>query len=253
MQFMNSVLPWTDAPVRENTGLGGYLRERLPVAYRKYLPEAITLFVDHEVSESAVSRFLEGMAEHLRAEMDRRMARQRRFVSLGLLSEDEVEAFLTGRTSAQPWALYFSTGGGLGTQKRGVGEANRARGVIPCSTMQNHGVAWEQADNGRVRIWLATARREGCDWDWESDIGHESGTRGVCPGAAVRAGISPDRGGRFVRCRESKRTSTGPHYADDLFVFGDRSGRNARGESRNCHGFASRETFRTECFVTAVG
>jgi hypothetical protein len=46
--------------------------------------------------------------------------------------------------------------------------------VIPCSTMQNHGVAWEQADDGRVRIWLATARREGCDWDWESDIGHES-------------------------------------------------------------------------------
>jgi hypothetical protein len=174
MQFMNSVLPWTDAPVRENAGLGGYLRERLPVAYLKYLPKSITLFVDHEVSEAAVAQFLEGIAEHLRSELARRMARQRRFVSLGLLSEDEVEAFLTQRTSAQPWALYFSNGGGLGTQKPGVGEANGARGVIPCSTMQNHGVAWEQADDGRVRIWLATARREGCDWDWESDIGHES-------------------------------------------------------------------------------
>jgi hypothetical protein len=174
MAFVNSILPWTDAPVRENANLVAHLSEHLPAAWLRYLPASITLFVDREVSETAVSQFLHGMAEHLRCELDRRITRQSRFVSLGLLTADEVEAFLTQRTAAQPWAIYFSKNGGLGRRKSGRGEADGSRGVIPCSTMQNHGVAWAQAEDGRLRIWLATARREGCDWDWESDIGHES-------------------------------------------------------------------------------
>lgn len=174
MEFVDSILPWTDAPVREDANLVAYLSERLPATFLRYLPKSITLFVDHEVSEAALTAFLHGMANHLQLELERRMARQKRFVDLGLLADEGVEAFLTQRTAAQPWAIYFSKDGGLGARKAGLGEADGSRGVIPCSTMQNHGVAWEQAEDGRVRIWLATARREGCDWDWESDIGHES-------------------------------------------------------------------------------
>ncbi len=174
MEFVDSSLPWTDATVRENTNLIAHLREHLPAAWLRYLPASITLFVDPEVSEIAVSQFLQNMAAHLRDELARRLARQKRFVELGLLAEREVDAFLTQRTAVQPWAIYFSKDGGLGLRKSALGDADGARGVIPCSTMQNHGVAWQEAEDGQVRIWLATARREGCDWDWESDIGHES-------------------------------------------------------------------------------
>lgn len=174
MEFVDSTLPWTGAPVRQNANLVAHLQEHLPAAWLRYLPASITLFVDPEVGQTAVSQFLQGMSEHLRDEMARRAARQKRFVELGLLAGDEVEAFLTERTAAQPWAIYFSKDGGLGLRASALGDPDGARGVIPCSTMQNHGVAWQQAEDGRIRIWLATARREGCDWDWESDIGHES-------------------------------------------------------------------------------
>lgn len=174
MEFVDSTLPWTNAPVRQSENLHAYLGEHLPSSSARYLPASITLFVDPEVSEDAVSRFLQGMTQYLRCELERRTTRQRRFVALGLLMEDEVESFLTDRTDAQPWAIYFSKDGGLGRPKTGSGEGNGPRGVIPCSSMQNHGVAWDRGKDGKVRTWLATSRREGLDWDWESDIGHES-------------------------------------------------------------------------------
>jgi hypothetical protein len=172
MNFVSSILPWTNSPVRQSENLRAYLGDHLPSSTARYLPASITLFVDLEVSEAAVSRFLGGMTEKLRSELERRISRQRRFVTLGLLTKDEVESFLTNRTDAQPWAIYFSRNGGLGHTKTGL--VDGSRGVIPCSTMQNHGVAWCRAQDGKVRTWLATSRREGQDWDWESDIGHES-------------------------------------------------------------------------------
>lgn len=181
MEFLDSTLPWTGAPVRRSDNLRAYLRDYLPSSSERYLPASMTLFVDPEVNEAAVSRFLQGMTDHLLHELERRMTRQRRFVRLGLLTENEVESFLTDRTDAQPWAIYFSKDGGLGIPRTGFAEAGGPRGVIPCSTMRNHGVAWERDQDGRVRIWLATSRKEGLDWDWESDIGHESAHSAFAP------------------------------------------------------------------------
>ena len=174
MDFVDSILPWTNARVRRSGNLRAYLGEHLPYSSARYLPASITLFVDPEVSEDAISRFLEGMAEYLRGELETRIARQGRFVTLGLLTEDEVESFLTERTDAQPWAIYFSKDGGLAGPMVGLAAEDGSRGVIPCSSMTNHGVAWQRAEDGKDRVWLATSRREGGEWDWESDIGHES-------------------------------------------------------------------------------
>ena len=173
MQFVDATLPWTNAPVRRSENLLSYLAKQLPPGTSRYLPGSITLFADPEVGESSVSNFLQGMVGHLRSELERRAARRRRFVTLGLLTEDELESFLTARTDLQPWALYFSSNGGLGGGQSNSAANSGSQGVIPCSSMQNHGVAWQQSESG-VRSWLATSRREGEDWDWESDIGHES-------------------------------------------------------------------------------
>lgn len=174
MQFVDSILPWTKAPVRQSEDLIPYLAEQLPPGCVRYLPASITLFVDPQVREIAVSGFLRGMADHLQIELERRSARRKRFVALGLLTDDELETFLTARTTVQPWAIYFSQEGGLGSPAANSDTGGDLHGVIPCSSMQNHGVAWQRGKDNTVRSWLATSRREGQDWNWESDIGHES-------------------------------------------------------------------------------
>lgn len=172
MEFVTSTLPWSGTPVWRSDGLRAYLGERL-VPSQKYLPASISLFVDQDVPEASVDQMLTGMTQHLEIEFARRAERKQRFVELGLITENELEAFLVERTHLQPWALYYSTNGGLGGAEDAVHEGD-ARGVIPCSSMRNHGVAWEQTEQGEVRTWLATSRRPNTAWDWESDIGHES-------------------------------------------------------------------------------
>ena len=174
MNFTNATLPWTGASVRKSDNLTAYLGEQLPSGWSRYLPSSISLFVDPQVSEFAVSQFLLEMAAELHDEIEERIVRQQRFVKLDLLSGKDVESFLTQRTGIQPWAIYYSVDGGLGAGERWFDEIDSPRGVVPCSSMQNHGVAWERAADGSVRTWLATSPRKGQDWDWESDIGHES-------------------------------------------------------------------------------
>lgn len=172
MEFVNSTLPWNGMPVRRNDSLPAYLAEHLGES-QKYLPASITLFADLEINEASLEQLLAGMTEHLRLELARRAERKQHIVELGLLSAGELESFLTERTQVQPWAIYYSARGGLGRGQSAHGEA-AARGVIPCSSMRNHGVAWEIANGGALRTWLATSPRENSPWDWESDIGHES-------------------------------------------------------------------------------
>jgi hypothetical protein len=173
MEFVNSTLPWSGLPVRRSDSLPVYLRHSLGKS-QKYLPASITLFVDLEVPHASVDELLSGTTEHLRLEFARRAKRKQRIIELGLLSERELEFFLTDRTGIQPWAIYYSAKGGLGLGQSASTNAD-PRGVIPCSSMRNHGVAWEiMEDVAEVRTWLATSPRENSPWDWESDIGHES-------------------------------------------------------------------------------
>ncbi len=174
MNFEKTTLPWTGSPVRKVENLQHYLGDHLPGGFAKYLPRSITLFLDPEVEDLAVCSFLQEMVAWLKDELNRRMLRRDIFVDLGLFSPSEIEAFLTERTHVQPWAIYYSRSGGLGLRAVNSEQDNGERGVIPCSSMQNHGVAWSRTNAGQFQVWLATARKPGADWDWESDIGHES-------------------------------------------------------------------------------
>jgi hypothetical protein len=175
MNVREASLPWTGAPVRVMDDLQNHLRRHLQEGHGAYLPRSITLFIDPEVAEKKVQEFLEQMVSWLAEELDIRLKRSRMFVQLGLFSAAEIDAFLTGRTGTQPWAIYYSAHGGLGFSDGDLKTAAGAdHGVIPCSSMRNHGVAWARSNHGATRVWLATARKEREGWDWDSDIGHES-------------------------------------------------------------------------------
>jgi hypothetical protein len=178
MKLEPTLLPWTGAPVQSIENLREYLIGGLPEGASEYLPRSITLFVDPGIEESEVESFVSEMTCALKCELQRRMGRRSNLVSLGLFTPVEIESFLTERTGVQPWAIYYSRFGGLGISNPGIssngGAEDRAHGVVPCSSMQNHGVAWSHDSAGRIHVWLATARKEGQGWDWDSDIGHES-------------------------------------------------------------------------------
>lgn len=177
-----SRLPWTNAPVRSTGELYPYLSKRLADQH-DYLPLSVTLFSDREIEESAIVSFLEELPCQLEREFRLRNTRRKRFVNLDLLSEKEIQEILTGHRHVEPWALYFSREGGLGvlSQKLEVYREDVSSGVVPCTSVPNHGVAWRKTSAEDCQIWLATARKEGQDWDWDSDIGHESAHSSFAP------------------------------------------------------------------------
>ncbi len=120
-----------------------------------------------------LEEFLRSMQDFLSLEFERRRKRVSAFVRHGFFQDSQIQAFLTERRNLQPWAIYYSRNGGLGVSGSYVPDLEARRGVVPCSSMANHGVAWRR-DESSAECWLATAPKQGGVWDLESDIGHES-------------------------------------------------------------------------------
>ncbi len=173
-------LPWNGAPV-DAFDLHTWLAGRLANASIRYLPRSITLFFQPEIPESSRMEFIDAMAAYLACEFDRRQRRAALFTDLHLFSAVELESFLTDRTAVQPWALFYSEHGGLAISSSNLSDIDSQSGVIPCSTMQNHGVAWRRSQSGELLVWLATAPKVASMWDWDSDIGHESAHAAFAP------------------------------------------------------------------------
>ena len=88
----------------------------------------------------------------------------------GLVTPDQLKKFSNNRARKEKWLIYENgNNGGLDLPA----QFEPAYGCIPCSSMRNHGVAWEVVVGSR-EVWLATARRVNEDWDPVSDFGHES-------------------------------------------------------------------------------
>ncbi len=180
MVFEEGNLPWSGAPIKIIRNLSDFFCNSVIGQDWQYLPKSTTLFIAPEIEESCVSEFLEIMALELKKELSVRAQRVGIIERMGLAGRNEIESFLTDYTDTQPWAIYYGIDGGLGAKTERSRAHQTPRGVIPCSTMRNHGVAWEWLDN-RMHVWLATTRKEGQDWDWDSDIGHESGHAAFAP------------------------------------------------------------------------
>jgi len=180
MNLTHSCLPWRDHPVVATGNIQGWLAERLPSEFGSYLPAFISIYADADVEVPAIDGFLTDMTTYLEEEIRRRVLRKARFVALGLFTDAELTRILTGSTACQPWVLYYSREGGVGPIDLTATPECVVRGYKPCSSMTNHGLAW-QRDAGKYATWLVTSRKPGRTWDWDSDIGHESAHAAFAP------------------------------------------------------------------------
>jgi hypothetical protein len=178
MRIVESRLPWSGKRVFAIENLNPYFSSVIGREAAAFLPAQITLFADPEIQPASMERFLQECAEYLNRDLLIRRARAQRLLKTALVGETGLYDFLTGHTHVQPWALYYSKDGGLELPNNDAEIADE--GVVPCSTMQNHGVAWSRTD-GQTQIWLATARKAGRDWEMDSDIGHESAHAAFAP------------------------------------------------------------------------
>jgi hypothetical protein len=229
----NSFLPWADTPVRKISNLCSYLSKTFPATLSEQLPRDITLFVDHGVDEDAVETFLESASDYLEHELQRRLARAETFVRLGLISVSEIHAFMTARTDSQAWALYYSTTGGLGISSEYAAEPGSARsGVIPCSSMRNHGVAWHRKDPKHLDVWLATSRKPCSEWNWDSDIGHESAHAGFAQVPLFLQALSRDIDNSHLASVENASRLSPGHLARIIYFYSELAVVALRGEQR---------------------
>lgn len=174
-RLQDTTLPWNGSPAKSTGNLWPYFAERLGTSRANWLPRSIRIFADTEIEDRAVERLITEMAGHFESELEIRKTRRDRFVELGVFDQDEIDGFLTQRCHLQPWVIYYSKDGGLRTPVVDPNVRDALFGVVPCATMQNHGVAWRRGEaDGTYDLWLVTARKEGQDWDLDSDIGHES-------------------------------------------------------------------------------
>jgi hypothetical protein len=225
-----SRLPWTNKSVRSTGNLYRYLAGQLGDQSR-YLPLSITLFSDLSVEEADVGCFLEELLSYLKYELYRRQERQRQFIDLGLLSENELDNVLTEYRHLQPWAIYYSQHGGLDIQDP-IPEKQALWGVVPCSSMPNHGVAWRKTSPGRHQVWLATARKPEENWDWDSDIGHESAHASFAPIPLFAQSAHLDPKTTYLADIDDAQNLTPAHLARMCYTYAEIAVVALRGEQR---------------------
>ena len=165
-------LPWNNAAVCSTGNIKDKIENYIPEDIRYFLPSSIIILYDKEVSEETIDDFIVNILEYLVVEFKHREKRKQRFISLGLLTNDEFTEIINQNKELQPWLLYYSKNGGLGTHDNNSNSISN--GMIPCASMRNHGVTWQTNEN-KFNMWLVTSRKENDEWDWDSDLGHESG------------------------------------------------------------------------------
>jgi hypothetical protein len=168
----SSVLPWDKRTVFKVNNFVHGIDMAMPLTLRCYLPKEIHYYAEADVARDMITQFIDETSAYLVKEITRREWRKDQFVRYGGLNLDEIERFMTERTNVQPWVIFHSNKGGLEDFK-----SDSRSGIIPCSTMRNHGIAWRQTQCG-TQTWIVTSHKEHATWDMDSDIGHESAHAG---------------------------------------------------------------------------
>lgn len=227
-----ALLPWNATPVLMFANLEDYFVTQLPASVTRYLPASVTLFSDLEIDDVTIMEFLSNTTEFLAGEINRRSLRCERLIKSGLFTREEIECFLTARRHTQPWAIYYSKSGGLGPLGQDSNLAHRQSGVIPCSSVKNHGVAWKFTDDDGLKVWLATAKKMGHDWHLDSDIGHESAHAAFAPIPlfAQEAHLNAD-GAKFSRVQRVEDLDAG-HFGSLAYLYSEIAVVAVRGEQR---------------------
>lgn len=177
MKLSDSRVPWSGVAVNEIVGVRDKLISHLDGDCARRLPPEIRFFADRAVPPDRIFRFLDNAADFLVTEIAIREARVWRLIRSGACSLEEVEQLFSCQLHPQKWALYYTENGGLPDAPSPPGYL---AGMVPCSTMRNHGVGWQRQGHN-IDIWLVTAPKPGRAWDMDSDIGHESAHAAFAP------------------------------------------------------------------------
>ena len=222
-------LPWNASPVREYARVGQYIGDSLSAELRQFLPFNISCFADHAVADHDVRSFLDAVPTELEQELRRRIRRADALARVSGSPSADVLHFLTGRRDRQPWVLLYSRQGGLPLSH----EEKLGSGVVPCSSMQNHGVAWRVDGHGSTQTWLATSPGENAPWNFDSDIGHESAHAAFAhvPLFAQGVQVAADAA-RFANLPDAAVMTPG-HFAKLCYFFVEVAVVALRGEQRD--------------------
>jgi hypothetical protein len=158
---MGKLLPDFPEQLRADLGDDSWL---LPGEWHYIVDDAVDEFRAH------ANRSLARTA--LRRDLVTRKTRLEHMAQVCRVPLDAIVELVTVNRFVQPWYLYDAPSG-LGGTPLASYETGVPYGVIPCSTMTNHGVAWWQHGGQRV-VAIVTSPKPGALWDADSDIGHES-------------------------------------------------------------------------------
>jgi hypothetical protein len=224
-----TILPWSGVGASECTDVRDRLAGRLG-ADSRFLPRRVNIYCDPGVPVSSVEEFMDRASRFLFKEMAVRSARVRRLAGTASFEPGELEALLTGQTFRQSWAIYFAENGGLPL----VDSPDESRGIIPCSSMRNHGVGWLR-EGESVETWLLTARKPGEDWDMDSDVGHESAHAAFAPVPLfVKPGVMENVPFSLADVRDVDELRP-EHLVRLLYFYSELAVVAIRGESRPTH------------------
>lgn len=229
MKRIKAILPWSGGEAFEYIEVREHWAERLGGDGR-FLPDRVGIYGDAGVPASSVEEFVDEASRFFLREMAVRSARVRRMAGTGHFEPHELEELLTAQRHRQSWAIYFTENGGLPMPDSPDGR----RGVIPCSSMRNHGVGWLRGGE-RIETWLLTARKPGEEWDMDSDVGHESAHAAFAPVPLfVEPGVMENVPFSLADVRDLKELRP-EHLVRLLYFYSELAVVAIRGESRPTH------------------
>jgi hypothetical protein len=166
-------LPWNhNIEVKCTGNLSPVIIEKIANQNRSFLPVNITLFYDAIIPQEKISDFLNRLGSVINDNLLKLEDRINNVFAVSAINISELKAILKSQTNTLPWAIYYGDNGGLHLTID-TDNLKNPFGAVPCRLVHNHAVSWQTYPTGNKQVWLTTARSEGSDWNWDSDIGHE--------------------------------------------------------------------------------
>lgn len=231
MLFHETTLPWRDEPVLQTGNIAPWLIRQIPTAIRPHLPDRMMIAFDHNIGRHERQELILSLPEFFKTEFSTRHNRIDAAIrqNHGWLTDEQANRLVYKSRNRQPWLIYAGSEGGL---PESVPD-DKMRGMVPCSSMTNHGVAWHSDRNGHTHPLLVTARKPGALWDYGSDFGHESGHAAFSPVPLFLQ--SPHVSGNdwhLTGIRDVKSLQPG-HIARLMYTYCEWAVIAVRGEQRN--------------------
>lgn len=177
MILHETTLPWRNEAVLQTANLTPWLLRKLSADIHPHLPSYLAIAFDPGIHRNDRQKLIQTLPDFFSKEFSHRNKRIEHAIRHGDITASFAETHIYSSTHQQPWLIYESPQGGLPENL----PDQKTQGMVPCSSMPNHGVAWRQDDKGAMNPVLVTARKANAAWDFSADFGHESGHAAFSP------------------------------------------------------------------------